>query len=105
MKQLIDQYNELNNNTTKLLSKAYKKFEGAELDQNISSIYLSASKDAKGIIESLLKESTDTSIKEEVKEIIEDLSDLLQDRDLEYIFEDSEYQFAQLTTLVAPTNN
>jgi hypothetical protein len=105
MKQLIDQYNELNDNTTKLLNKAYKKLEGAELDQTISSIYLDASKDAKVIIESLLKESTDASLKEEVKEIIEDLGDILQDRDLEYVFEDSEYQFAQLTTLVAPTNN
>lgn len=91
--ELHKQYLNLVKSTTKELENVYKKTEsGKELDFKITELYTKASIEIKQIVQNFdgIKNLSDFQ-----KEIIDDLKELLN-KDLEFLYEDSEGLFAQL---------
>ncbi len=95
MKQQLEQYTTLRNQTLNQLDKAYKKLNDQELEDTIKSIHLKASEETKQIILAL---DQINGLNEEAKETIGDLKDLLEG-ELEFVFEDSEFHFVSLNTI------
>lgn len=96
MSNILTEYSELTKQINCELNKVYKKTDaGEELDSAVKSIHIDASAKTKQLIETLVHL---TGASEYALELISDLKELTK-KEQEFIFEDSEGAFSELTNI------
>lgn len=96
MINVLTEYSELTKQVNYELNKIYKKTEaGEELDSAVKSVHVAASEKTKQLIETLVDL---TGASEYALELISDLKELTE-KEQEFIFEDSEGAFSELTNI------
>ena len=96
MINVLTEYSELTKQVNYDLNKIYKKTEaGEELDSAVKSVHVAASEKTKQLIETLVHL---TGASEYALELISDLKELTE-KEQEFIFEDSEGAFSELTNI------
>ena len=96
MNNVLTEYSELTKQVNCELNKIYKKTEaGEELDSAVKSVHVAASKKTKQLIDTLVHL---TGASEYALELISDLKELTE-KEQEFIFEDSEGAFSELTNI------
>ena len=98
MINILNEYSELTKQTNHEFDKVCKKLEaGEEFDSAVKSIHNNASTKTKQMIETLIQLTAHVS--EYVQELITDLKEL-KEGEQEFIFEDSEWTFSELSKTV-----
>ena len=96
MINVLTEYSELTKQVNYELNKIYKKTEaGEELDSAVKSVHVAASEKTKQLINALVHL---TGASEYALELISDLKELTE-KEQEFIFEDSEGAFSELTNI------
>lgn len=98
MKDIIEEYQVLAKQTNKEIEKTYKsKLDGEDLNKEIQSLYLEASVKTKNIIDKLCAV---TQTNNDAKDIIDYMKEV-SEQDINFVYEDTEGLFLQLTEAVS----